>query len=105
MEELSKRIDDVHKRFDDLRGDVNRRFDDVNRRFDDVDRRFDDVNRRIEELIAQTGQFRTEISTELRELRADMRAHFRWTVTTMVALFGVTVPVWMWFLSLILKFR
>jgi hypothetical protein len=79
-EELSKRIDDVHKRFDDLRGDINRRFEDVNRRLD-------------------------EVVTELRELRADMRAHFRWTVTTMVALFGLAVPVWMWFLSLILKFR
>lgn len=79
-EELSKRIDDVHKRFDDLRGDINRRFEDVNRRLD-------------------------EVVIELRELRADMRSHFRWTVTTMVALFGLAVPIWMWFLSLILKLR
>ncbi len=79
-EELSKRIDDVHKRFDDLRGDINRRLEDVNRRLD-------------------------EVMVELRELRGDMRSHFRWTVTTMVALFGLAVPVWMWFLSLILKLR
>ncbi|MBI4561823.1 MAG: hypothetical protein HY724_07230 [Candidatus Rokubacteria bacterium] len=79
-EELSKRIDDVHKRFDDLRGDMNRRFEEVNRRID-------------------------EVVIELRELRADMQSHFRWTVTTMVALFGLAVPVWMWFLSLILKLR
>ncbi len=46
-----------------------------------------------------------EVISELREIRADMRAHFRWTVTTMVALFGLAVPVWMWFLSLILKVR
>jgi hypothetical protein len=90
-EDLSKRIDDVHKRFDDLRGDVNRRFD-------DVDRRFDDVNRRLD-------QFSDQFLAGLRELRADMRSHFRWTVTTMVALFGAAVPIWMWVLSLILKIR
>jgi hypothetical protein len=97
-EEVSKRIDDLHKRFDDLRGDINRRFDDVNRRFDDLqgdaNRRFEAVDRRFDEVV-----------TELRELRADMRAHFRWTVTTMVALFGLAVPIWMWFLTLILKLR
>ena len=46
-----------------------------------------------------------EVTSEFREIRADMRAHFRWTVTTMVALFGLAVPVRMWFLSLILKMR
>ena len=46
-----------------------------------------------------------EVTSELREIRADMRAHFRWTVTSMVALFGLAVPVWMWFLSLIVKMR
>ena len=79
-EELSKRIDDVHKRLDDLRTDIGRRFDDVNRRLD-------------------------QFALEFRDLRADMRAHFRWTVTTMVALFGVAVPIWMWVLSLILRIR
>ena len=86
-EELSKRIDDVHKRLDDLRTDIGRRFD-------DVDRRFDDVNRRLD-----------QFGLEFRDLRADMRSHFRWTVTTMVALFGAAVPVWMWVLSLILRIR
>ena len=86
-EELSKRIDDVHKRLDDLRTDIGRRFD-------DVDRRFDDVNRRLD-----------HFALEFRDLRADMRAHFRWTVTTMVALCGAAVPVWMWVLSLILRIR
>lgn len=83
-EELSKWIDDLHKRFDDLRADMNRRFEEVNQR---------------------TAEFRSEVTSELREIRADMRAHFRWTVTTMVALFGLAVPVWMWFLSLVLKIR
>ena len=86
-EELSKRMDDVHKRLDDLRTDIGRRFDDVSRRFDDVNRRLD------------------QFALEFRDLRADMRTHFRWTVTTMVALFGAAVPVWMWVLSLILRIR
>ena len=77
-EELSKRIDDVHKRLDGRRADI--------------DRRFDQVDRRFEQLLG-----------ELRELRAEMRWHFRWTVTTMVGLFGVALPGWMWVLSLILK--
>ena len=80
-------MDDVHKRLDDLRTDIGGRFDDVSGRFEQVDRRFE------------------QLFGELRELRAEMRSHFRWTVTTMVALFGAAVPVWMWVLSLILKIR
>ena len=87
-------MDDVHKRLDDLRTDIGGRFGDVNLRFDDVNRRFDDVNRRLDQFVL-----------EFRDLRADMRTHFRWTVTTMVALFGAAVPFWMWVLSLILKIR
>jgi len=79
-EELSKRIDDVHKRLDDLRGRIDQRFEQVDRRFE-------------------------QVFGELREIRVDMRSHFRWSVTTMVALFGVAVPVWMWVLGLTLKFR
>ncbi len=80
-------MDDVHKRLDDLRTDIGGRFDDVNLRFDDVNRRLD------------------QFVLEFRDLRADMRTHFQRTVTTMVALFGAAVPVWMWVLSLILKVR
>ena len=81
---MNRRFDEVNQRSVDLRGDMNRRFDEVNQR---------------------TAEFRSDVTSELREMRADMRAHFRWTVTTMVALFGLAVPVWMWFLSLILKIR
>lgn len=108
-DEVSKRIDDLHKRFDDLRGDINRRFDEVNQRFvdlrGDMDRRFEEVNRRFEASDQRAAEFRTEVTAEFREVRADLRAHFRWTVTTMVALFGLAVPVWMWVLSLILQMR
>ena len=63
-------------------------------RFGQVDGRFEQVDRRFEQVFG-----------ELREIRVDMRSHFRWSVTTMVALFGVAVPVWMWVLGLVLKFR
>ena len=63
------------------------------------------MDRRFAEASQRDGEFRAEVTLGLREMRADMRAHFRWTVTTMVALFGLAVPVWMWFLSLILKLR
>ena len=54
----------------------------------------DDVDRRFEQLLA-----------EFRALRAEMRSYFRWTITTMVTLFGLALPVWMWVLSLILRIR
>ena len=60
----------------------------------------EEISKRIDDL----HRF-DEVVIELRELRAAMRAYFRWTVTTTVALFGLALPVWMWFLSLFLKLR
>jgi hypothetical protein len=111
-EELSKRMDDVHRRLDDLRGDMDRRFEDLksamNQRFTAADQRFTAVDQRFTAVDQRFDRVDTElleVRAELRELRADIRSHFRWTVTTMVALFGAAVPVWMWVLGLILRIR
>ncbi len=51
----------------------------------------------------EMGQPRGEVLAELRELRSEIRSNFRWTITTMVTLFGIAVPAWMWVLGYIVK--
>lgn len=67
---------------DDLRAELTDRMDDLR---GDLTGRLDEVARRLERLESQQVSF------------------FRWTITTMVALFGMAVPIWMWVLSVILK--
>jgi len=94
--EISKRIDDLHRRFDDLRTYLDRRLEDlrsdvaghlelISQRLDEQARRLDEQARRLDALIAF------------------QHSALRWTITTMVALFGIAVPVWMWVLSLVLR--
>ncbi len=87
--ELSKRIDDLHRRLDDLRVDMGQRFEATDRRIGDLRA---DLTGRLE-----------EITRRLDTLAAGQQSAFRWMIMTMVALFGIAVPVWMWVLSLILR--
>ncbi len=57
-----------------------------------------DFRGEIAQLRAEMGQMRSELT-------AEMRTMLRWMVTTMIALFGIAVPVWMWILGTILKLR
>ncbi len=45
---------------------------------------------------SEIGQLRAEVFSE-------MRSNFRWTIATMITLFGIAVPVWMWVLGRIVK--
>lgn len=86
---LSKRIDDVHRRLDDLRVDMNTRFAELR---EDLTGRLEEITRRLDTITAR-----------LDTLAAGQQSAFRWTITTVVALFGIAVPVWMWVPSLVLR--
>ena len=59
----------------------------------------------IGQVRGELGQLRTEIAQMRSALTAEMRTTLRWMIATMVALFGVAMPVWMWVLGAILKLR
>ena len=87
--EISKRIDDLHRRFDDLRTYLDRRLEDLR---SDVAGHLELISQRLDEQ-----------ARRLDALIAFQHSALRWTITTMVALFGIAVPVWMWVLSLVLR--
>ncbi len=68
----------------------------VSKRIEDLHRRFDDLRGDL------TGRL-DEVARRLERLESQQVSFFRWTITTMVALFGMAVPIWMWVLSVILK--
>ncbi|MBI3990485.1 MAG: DUF1640 domain-containing protein [candidate division NC10 bacterium] len=55
------------------------------------------------QLRAEMSQSRGEVFAQLRELRAEIRSNFRWTITTMITLFGIAIPAWMLVLGYIIK--
>lgn len=63
----------------------------------------------IGQVRGEIGQLRTELRAEIAQLRteltAEMRTFFRWTITSMVALFGIAMPIWMWVFGALLKLR
>jgi len=63
------------------------------------------IEQNLVEIRGEIGQLRTEIGQMPSELTAEMRTTLRWMITTMVALFGVVMPVWMWVLGAVLKLR
>jgi len=68
-----------------------------------LDKRMGIVGHKLMELSTEMGQLRTEVFAELRELRTEIRSNFRWTLTPMIALFWIAVPVWMGVLGYIIK--
>ncbi|MFQ5829713.1 MAG: hypothetical protein ACE5JD_11245 [Candidatus Methylomirabilia bacterium] len=119
--EISKRIDDLHRRFDDLRGYLDRRLEDFRA---DMAQRFGALAQRFEAADHRLGDLRGDLTSRLEEvnhrldgldkrldaltvrldaLAGAQQSAFRWTITTVVALFGIAVPVWMWVLSLVLR--
>lgn len=62
-----------------------------------------ELSKRIDDLRTDVTGRLDEIARRLERLEGQQISLFRWTITTMVALFGIAVPIWMWVLSLILK--
>ena len=70
-----------------------------------LDKRMGFMEQNLVEIRGEIGQLRVEMGQFRSELTAEMRTTLRWMITTMVALFGVAMPVWMWMLGTILKLR
>ena len=68
-----------------------------------LDKRLAEVAQNLLQLRGEVGQLRSEVFAELRELRSEVRSAFRWTMATMITLFGIAVPVWMGVLAYIVK--
>ncbi len=70
-----------------------------------LDKRMGFIEQNLVEIRGEIGQLRAEMGQMRSELTAEMRTTLRWMITTMIALFGVAIPVWMWMLGAILKLR
>jgi hypothetical protein len=70
-----------------------------------LDKRMAFIEPNLVEIRGEIGQVRSEMAQMRSELTAEMRTTLRWMITTMVALFGVAVPVWMWVLGALLRLR
>ncbi len=64
-----------------------------------------DFRAEIAQVRGELGQVRAEMAQMRPGLTAEIRTTLRWMITTMVALFGVAVPIWMWVLGALLKLR
>jgi hypothetical protein len=60
-----------------------------------------ELSKRLDAIIQGLGALRANLRDMRREmqagdaaLRQEMQNYFRWTITTMVALFAVAVPIW-----------
>jgi len=70
-----------------------------------LDKRMAFIEQNMMEIRSELAQLRGEMSQLRTELTAEMRTTLRWMITTMVALFAVAMPAWMWVLGTILKLR
>ncbi len=70
-----------------------------------LDKRMALIEENLVEIRGEIGQLRGEMAQMRSELTAEIRTTLRWMITTMVALFGVAVPIWMWVLGALLKLR
>jgi predicted nucleic acid-binding Zn-ribbon protein len=110
--EVAAQIRDVRGEIGQLREEMAAQMRDVRGEIGQVRGEIGQVRGEIGQVRGEIGQVRGEIG-QVREamermrsdLYAEIRSTFRWTITTMVALFAIAVPVWTWFLSLVIKAR
>ncbi len=80
--ELSKRLDAIIQGLGELRADLR------------------DLRR---EMQAGDTALRQEMQAGHAALRQELQTYFRWTITTMVALFAVAVPIWIAVIAYVLQ--
>lgn len=109
-----KRLGVVEQQITDLRSEVGQLRAEVRTEFGQLRGEMGQIRGEFGQLREEMGELRRELYAELRrldekidgmakELRAEIHSSFRVLQFTMVGLFGVAVPVWMWMLSYILK--
>ena len=76
----------------------------------ELSKRLDGLTQALGELRADLREVRREVQAgdaalrqEIALVRQEMQAYFRWTITTMVALFAVAVPIWIVVISFVLQ--
>lgn len=109
-----KRLGVVEQQIADLRSEIGLLRTEIRTEFGQVRGEIGQVRGEIGQLREEMGELRRELYAELRRLdakidlvatgiRGEIHSSFRMLQFTMVGLFGVAVPVWMWMLSYILK--
>jgi hypothetical protein len=117
--ELSKRLDGLTQALGELRADLRQGIDQLRQEVHagDAALRQEIAQFRQEvqagdaalrqEMQAGLAAVRQEIAQlrvqELGQIRLEMQAYFRWTITTMIALFAVAVPIWIAVISFVLQ--
>jgi hypothetical protein len=123
LTELSKRLDGLTQALGELRADLRQGIDQFRQEIiqlrqevqagdaalrQEMQAGLAAVRQEIAQLRTQElGQIRQEIAQlrtqELGQIRLEMQSYFRWTITTMVALFAVAVPIWIAVISFVLQ--
>ncbi len=91
--ELSKRLDAIIQGLGELRVDLR----DLRREMQAGDAAL------RQEMQAGDASLRQEMQAGHAALRQEMQNYFRWTITTMVTLFGVAVPIWIAVIAYVLQ--
>jgi chromosome segregation ATPase len=125
---------EMRREMEHLRGEVAAQIRDVRGEIgqlrEEVAAQIREVRGEIGQVRGELGQLREEVAAQIREVRgeigqvrgeiaqvrdamermrsdlyAEIRSIFRWTITTMVALFAIAIPAWTWFVSFVIKLR
>jgi DNA anti-recombination protein RmuC len=108
LTELSKRLDGLTQALGELRADLRQGIDQFRQEIIQLRQEVQAGDAALrQEMQAGLAAVRQEIAQlrvqELGQIRLEMQAYFRWTITTMIALFAVAVPIWIAVISFVLQ--